>query len=105
MISNMQKGQVQLGGLIVTIALAFAGWTTTQVLGVQGNVSDNGQRITAVETKADSSEKRMDRLETKIDWLIQRQGGNPEKIVSLLASTSSMDLGLHQSMPKKLLSQ
>jgi hypothetical protein len=59
-------------GLIATLGLALLGWAFTGLRTYADDASTLKQRVSVIETKQDIGEKRLERIEEKLDALLQR---------------------------------
>lgn len=69
-----------VGGLIGIISSIGGFWLshlTTRIDGIAEDISERSQRISVLEANVDGVNKRLDRIELKIDYLIQ--GGTSKK--------------------------
>lgn len=84
---NKAKGQVQIMGLAVAAITMIGGIFTAKITAdtaVNDKISGVKEKNAVLEQRVVSNEKttddRLNRLENKIDWLIQQQGGIPSLI-------------------------
>lgn len=89
------KGSASIGVLMwafggfLTVALAAAGLNANTNANQDRLLTNHEGRIASVEADSKTTVARMDRLETKIDWLVQRQGGDPRTLNQLSESSST----------------
>lgn len=82
------KGQVTMIGAVVVATLTMIGGVFSAKITADSAIKEQvaivRQETAIVSTKVDLNERngtaRLDRLEDKIDWLIQQQGGIPSLI-------------------------
>lgn len=78
------KGQIQAGAMLLAAAISMVGGIFTARITANSTVveklGENKGYDEVSRTMIETQEKRVDRLEGKIDWLIQHQGGNLDAI-------------------------
>lgn len=83
----MKKGQVTAVTTLLIATLTVVGSIFTSTITANSSMNKQVSEIKTFSevnrTMINSTDKRMDRLENKIDWLVQKQGGNPESIDKL----------------------
>lgn len=58
---------------LVAAVLTILGWLLAAGSGAFGDYRKIGDRVTVLETQRDNDTKRMERIENKLDFLIQRR--------------------------------
>lgn len=84
------KGQItSLSGILIAAITMVGGVFTAKITAdttVNEKISQVKEKNAVLEQRVTSNEKttedRLNRLENKIDWLIQQQGGIPSQIVN-----------------------
>ena len=61
-------------GIITSIGAFWLSHLTTRMDAISADLSEGGQRISVLEANVDGVNKRLDRIELKIDYLIQGSG-------------------------------
>lgn len=76
--------------ILVTILLAGSGWLFTKVQGLDSATAANAQSIGVNTANINSMDARLNRVESKEDWIIERLGGNPQTIVTQNIATDTL---------------
>jgi len=63
-------------GLVTSIGAMWLSHLTTKIEGITHDVSERNQRISVLEANVEGFNKRLDRIESKIDYLVQENSKN-----------------------------
>jgi len=63
-------------GIITSIGAFWLSHLTTRVDTITHDLSERNQRISSLEANVDGVNKRLDRIESKIDYLVQERAKN-----------------------------